>query len=47
MTPVLLNPHQGKGGESAELEQEPVPAGSSVRGMLMSASGGFTYTMLR
>lgn len=40
------NPHQGKGGESGELEQEPVPAGGSVQGMLISASGGFTYTIL-
>lgn len=38
--------HRGKGAESAELEQEPVLAGGSVQGILISAPGDLPYTML-
>jgi len=38
--------HRGKVAESAELQQEPVPTGGSVRGMLVAAPGALPYTML-
>lgn len=41
-----LSLHRGEGAESAELEQELVPAGGAVQGMLISVPGGLPYTRL-